>query len=136
MALVYRKNSVFVLSQCSSCGRGIFNISNFLCVKCQKKSCFKCGRNFININYHNIYDCVPYTWKNIYSDNYYINIVKSALDFITAITVLTSACRNLNINMYNARIILSYYYKGKIKDKEVIFILEKFVFLRKHFYIL
>ena len=136
MALIYRKNKIFVLLQCKSCGKGIFNIPSFLCVKCQKKSCCKCGKDFININYHKHYDCIPFTWKNIYPDNYHINTVKCALDLRTAITVLTSACRNININMFTVRIILSYYYKCKITDKELAFILERFVFLRKHFYIL
>ena len=134
MALIYRKNNVFVLSHCISCSKGIFNICGLICLKCKMKSCNKCGRNYLNRKYHNEGECIPIIWTpgNYYKINYSY-IKQCALELRITITVLTSACRTININMFCARKILSYYYKANISNKDISFILERFVFLRNFF---
>ena len=119
MALIYKKNRVFLLTHCKICGKGIFNICDFICKNCKKNSCNQCGRQLINIKYHSIIKCIPVAWtNNIYLYTNFKYSAKCALELREALVVLTSACRYKNINMQCSINILSYYYKAKISNKD------------------
>lgn len=142
MSILYIKNKKRILSQCASCEKGIFNICGIICEVCKKKSCKNCGNIPLitrydekgNISCMNSIGCIPKIWKkNIYHYRYTIN---NAIMLRNTLTALASACRGSNINIYCANIILSYYDKGEINNQKIAYILEKFVFLRKHFFML
>ena len=128
MTLLYNKNIISVLSACEGCGKGVLNMNGFICKKCIITSCHRCGKD-TKIKIHT---CVPSKW--FISEIPQKTIIYNGLNLKIAFTVLASACRASNINMYCAEIILSYY-SHPMSYKNILLILKRFLFLKKNFYI-
>jgi hypothetical protein len=140
MALIYNKRKRYVISECVSCDKGMIDKYNCICDYCKIIACNICGNKTSQIKYdengyrscRNKLMCIPQKWRTN-SPRYSI---QCGINLRIVMTVLASACRLLNINIHCAKIILSYYEKVKNSNNYISFIFEKFVFLRKNFFML
>jgi hypothetical protein len=135
MSLIYSKKrgiyNISVLSTCDPCGKGMINIDDFRCPQCQPFTCMYCGRGYHNNKKSN--ECIPRIWLSRMS---YEKTIICGLDLRIALTVLASAAREDKNNISCAFVILSYYYKSRISEKQLYFILEKYIFIKNNFFIL
>jgi hypothetical protein len=122
------------------CNKGIFTTKDFRCYNCKSKICKICGNRpqYNGSGYDKRGDiyclnkkkCIPLIWEKYYYETSRLH----CRNLRNTMTIIASSCRSKKINMYCANIILSFYDKGNISDKKIAQILEKFVYLKKMFF--